>query len=156
MAVEIEYKYLVKESSYRTMATEIRVIRQGYLSRDPERTVRVRTLNEKGYITVKGITTGCTRLEFEYEIPYADAVSMLGMCERPLLEKHRYIVPFEGKIWEVDEFDGDLSPLVVAEIELKSADEKFNLPGFVGDDVTGNPLYYNSNLHKLSAKSDKA
>ena len=146
MALEIEHKYLVVGDSYRGMACSQRHIRQGYLSRDPERTVRIRIVDEKGFITVKGITAGDTRLECEYEIPLEDAESMLKICLLPLLEKIRYIVPYKGKIWEVDEFKGDQASLVMAEIELESSDEKYELPPFAGENVTGNPDYYNSNL----------
>ena len=147
MAFEIEHKYLVINDSYLQMQTAVREIKQGYLSRNPERTVRVRIVDDKGYITVKGLTNVDIRHEFEYSIPYEDAVMMLEMCVPPIISKKRHLVPYEGHIWEVDEFQGDLSHVVVAEIELKSRDEKYSLPPFVGADITGNPAYYNSQLH---------
>ena len=146
MALEIEHKYLVKNDSFRKLASSSCRISQGYLCREPERTVRVRIKAEKGFITVKGKNDGATRLEFEYEISVDDALKMLGMCVPPVLEKTRYFVPFEGHIWEVDEFHGALEGLVTAEIELSAEDESYAKPPFLGEDVTGNPAYYNSNL----------
>lgn len=146
MGVETERKYLVKDKGYRSLAKESHTIKQGYLQREPERTVRIRTKDERGYITVKGLTRGCSRLEFEYEIPYEDALQMLTLCTGRIIEKTRYIVEHCGMCWEVDEFEGELSPLVVAEIELPSPDCKYTLPDFIGEEVTGDPKYYNSNL----------
>lgn len=146
MALEIEHKYLVKNDSFRGLATAEFRISQGYLSKDPERTVRVRVKGDRGYLTVKGINEGVIRQEYEYEIPLKEAENMLRMCLNPVIEKTRYIVEYGGKVWEVDEFSGIRSGLVTAEIELKSADETYPLPPFVGDDVTGVAAYYNSNL----------
>jgi len=146
MGIERERKYLVRDATYRTLACESHSIRQGYLQREPERVVRVRTYDGKGYITVKGKTDGCSRLEFEYEVPYPDAVEMLGLCTETVIEKVRYIVWHEGMRWEVDEFGGKLAPLVMAEIELTTPEQTYPLPDFVGQEVTGNPRYYNSNL----------
>lgn len=146
MALEIEHKYLVKNDSYKQLATSFQSISQGYLCREPERTVRVRVRDDKGFLTVKGRNHGSVRDEFEYPVPYDDALRMLGMCMPPILEKIRYIVPFEGHVWEVDEFHGNRAGLVTAEIELHSEDERYDIPSFVGENVTGNPAYYNSNL----------
>lgn len=146
MAVEIEHKYLVKNEDYKRMATGHTHILQGYLDRTPERTVRVRVRDDKGYLTVKGKNSGASRLELEYEVPRADAMKMLELCIPPILEKTRYIVPYKGHTWEVDEFEGSLTGLVTAEIELQSESESYFLPDFVGENVTGNPRYYNSNL----------
>lgn len=146
MGIEIERKYLVKELSFKEMASGCTEIRQGYLSRNPERTVRVRTRGDKGYITVKGKNEGMSRLEFEYEIPFSDAVRMLKLCEPPIIEKHRYIVEYKGMTWEVDCFHGAKAGLITAEIELPSEEKEFAIPPFVGDEVTGLPQYYNSNL----------
>lgn len=146
MAIEIEHKYLVKNDNYKEISTASFHIRQGYLSREPERTVRVRIKDYKGFLTIKGKNKGASRAEFEYEIPLEDALSMLDMCLPPILEKVRYIVPFDGHIWEVDEFFGDRSGLVIAEIELKSDDEDYGHPDFIGENVTGDARYYNSNL----------
>jgi len=152
MGVEIEHKYLVIDCSFRRMATDSIDIRQGYLSRDSERTVRVRIAGKKGFITIKGITCDCSRLEFEYEIPLRDAEELLGMCVPPVIWKRRHIVPYEGKQWEVDEFFGNLQPLVLAEIELDSEDESYAIPPFIGENVTGNPEYYNSKLSSNNIK----
>lgn len=146
MAKEIEHKYLVSNDSYKKMASSVKKIRQGYLSRDPERVVRVRTVDDAAFLTVKGINHGDTRLEFEYEIPYSDALEMLSMCEGRVIEKKRYLVEYCGNLWEVDEFGGELSPLATAEIELSSSDQTYELPEFAGENVTGNPAYYNSAL----------
>ena len=146
MALEIEHKYLVKNDSYKSLATSSLRISQGYLCRKPESTVRVRIKDNKGYITVKGKNSGSVRKEFEYPIPFYDAMEMLAMCEPPILEKTRYIVPFGAHTWEVDEFGGTRSGLTTAEIELSSENERYDIPDFVGEDVTGNPAYYNSNL----------
>lgn len=119
---------------------------QGYLNRDPERTVRVRIAGDKGYLTIKGKTEGDTRLEFEYGIPLHDAEEMLKMCEGKIVEKTRYYVPFGGHTWEVDEYAGRLKGLVLAEIELPESTHDYDVPPFCGDEVTGDPRYYNSNL----------
>lgn len=146
MALEIEHKYLVKDGSFRDMAIRRIHIVQGYLNRDPERTVRIRIADDKGFITVKGVTCGAIRKEYEYEIPKNDAQEMIEMCTSPVLEKYRYIVPYGGFNWEVDEFVSPRKGLITAEIELPSADTKYELPDFIGEDVTGNPAYYNSAL----------
>ena len=146
MANEIERKFLVKGEAWKALARGTRY-RQGYLSSVKERTVRVRTIGDKGYLTVKGITTGMTRPEFEYEIPAADADAMLSdLCEKPLIEKNRYKVRVGRHTWEVDEFFGENHGLVVAEVELGSDDEGLEKPVWVGEEVTGDPRYFNSNL----------
>ena len=146
MALEIEHKFLVKNDSYRPLATVSYSILQGYLCRHPERTVRVRIKGDRGFLTVKGKNHGVSREEFEYEISREDAEKMLEMCEFPILSKIRYIIPFGGHIWEVDEFSGKRAGLVTAEIELSEEGESFIIPDFVGEEVTGIPAYYNSNL----------
>lgn len=146
MGVEIEKKYLTKNDSYRELAYKSSRIAQGYLNRDPERTVRVRIKDDKGFLTVKGKNRGIERLEFEYEIPLADADAMLSLCSGKILEKVRYYVKHDGFVWEVDEFKGELAPLVVAEIELPSCETSFSLPSFIDKEVTGDPRYYNSQL----------
>lgn len=151
MAFEIEHKYLVKNDEYLAMQTSEHHLRQGYLSRNPERTVRVRTKDDRAYITVKGITKGDIRHEFEYEIPLKDAEEMFSLCVPPVIEKIRHIVPYKGHIWEVDEFVGDLKGVVLAEIELSKSGEQYEIPPFIGQNITGDIRYYNSNLHKLSS-----
>lgn len=121
-------------------------ILQGYLNRDPERTVRIRILNDSAFITIKGKTVGCERDEFEYEIPLEDGLQIMKLCYGKILDKTRYIVPFEGFTWEVDEYHGELEGLVVTEVELKSANDSVSFPPFAGKEVTGDPRYYNSQL----------
>lgn len=146
MPLEIERKFLVKDSGFKDMASRRVDICQGYLSRVPERTVRVRRLDDKGFITVKSKNTGAVRHEFEYQVPVEDALEMLRMCEPPIIEKSRYLVEYDGLTWEVDEFHGAKEGLIVAEVELQAEDQPFNLPPFIGKEVTGDPAYYNSNL----------
>lgn len=146
MATEIERKFLVKNTSWKKGATG-KSYRQGYLSSQPERTVRVRVAGRKGLLTVKGISRGASREEFEYPIPLADAEDLLRrLCERPLIEKTRYRVPYKGLIWEIDVFEGDNRGLVVAEVELKSERQKVPLPPWIGREVTDDARYYNSTL----------
>jgi len=148
MAKEIERKFLVKEEAWKALAKGTSY-RQGYLNSIKERTVRVRTIADKGYLTVKGITTGATRSEYEYEIPAAEADAMLTeLCEKPLIEKNRYKIPIENHVWEIDEFFGENRGLVVAEVELTSEDQAFQKPKWIGEEVTGDPRYFNSNLIK--------
>ena len=146
MAKEIERKFLVAHQAWRESVNTIHVYRQGYLSYDSERTVRVRATEVTGYLTIKGITEGLTRDEFEYEIPLADALALLQLCERPAIEKQRYIVPNGAHVWEVDVFEGVNEGLVVAEIELGSEDEAFDKPNWLGNEVSGDRKYSNSAL----------
>ncbi len=146
MALEIERKFLVKDQSYKNMANKVSHIRQGYLNRDPERTVRIRIRDDKGYLTIKGINNGAVREEFEYKISLKEAQELLNMCEGMILDKLRYEVEYGGLLWEVDEFKGKLSPLVLAEIELPSLDTNFKIPAFIDKEVTGDARYYNSQL----------
>jgi len=146
MGIEIERKFLIKCYAWRSLA-ELTKYRHGYLSSSNERVVLVRTINDKGFLTIKGITTGATRMEFEYEIPVADADAMLDdMCERYLIEKKRYKIEYRGFIWEVDEFFGENQGLIVAEVELESEDQSYEKPEWIGEEVTGDPKYFNSNL----------
>ena len=146
MGIEIEHKYLVVNDSYKSMATDKFEIRQGYLNRNPDRTVRIRTVGNRGYLTVKGRNRGEKRLEFEYEISENDAEKIMNMAEPGIVSKTRYLVPFDGLVWEVDEFHGNLNGVVVAEVELPEVGISYNKPSFIGDDITGNPRFYNSNL----------
>lgn len=146
MAKEIERKFLVAHQAWRESVNTIHVYRQGYLSYDSERTVRVRATEVTGYLTIKGITEGLTRDEFEYEIPLADALALLQLCERPAIEKKRYIVPNGAHVWEVDVFEGVNEGLVLAEIELGSEDEAFDKPNWLGNEVSGDRKYSNSAL----------
>ena len=146
MAYEIEHKYLVINDSYQSMATGKVEIRQGYLNRNPDRTVRVRTMGTKGFLTVKSRNHGAKRLEFEYEIPGHDAEEILRLAEPGIVEKTRWMVPFGGLLWEVDEFHGSQQGVVVAEVEIPDDGITYAKPPFIGEDITGDPAYYNSNL----------
>lgn len=146
MATEIERKFLVKDDSWRGLGPGSRY-RQGYLSTDPERTVRARVVAGKGYLTIKGKTVNAARAEYEYSIPVQDAEAILDeLCQRPLIEKTRYQIDYQGLVWEVDEFEGENAGLVIAEVELASADQAVSLPGWIGEEVTADPRYYNANL----------
>ncbi|NTU60530.1 MAG: CYTH domain-containing protein [Deltaproteobacteria bacterium] len=146
MGAEIERKFLVRDDRWRAGATGT-PYRQGYLAADPDRTVRVRLAGTRGYLTVKGRSRGLERAEFEYEIPAADAEELLDrLCLGPLVEKTRYRLEHAGHVWEVDEFAGENQGLLVAEVELGSADERVELPDWAGDEVSGDPRYYNANL----------
>jgi len=146
MAKEIERKFLLVGDEWRELAKGTHY-RQGYLNSAKERTVRVRTIDDKGFLTIKGITTGATRVEYEYEIPHAECTAMLDdLAEKPIIEKKRYKIALGGFVWEVDEFLGVNQGLVVAEIELASEDQQFEKPSWVGEEVTGDPRYFNSNL----------
>ncbi len=146
MAQEIERKFLVTGDAWRKLAKGT-VYRQGYLSTVKERTVRVRTVGDKGYLTVKGLSVGAKRAEFDYEIPVTDADVMLDeLCEQPLIEKTRYNIPFDGLIWEVDEFASDNEGLIVAEVELSDEDQEIRLPDWIGEEVTDDLRYFNANL----------
>ncbi|MCP4700243.1 MAG: CYTH domain-containing protein [Gammaproteobacteria bacterium] len=147
MSKEIERKFLVVNNTWRIeKGTKYR---QGYLNSTKERVVRVRTIDDKGYLTVKGITVGASRLEFEYEIPAGDADQLLTeLCEKPLIEKDRYKVEYKGLTWEIDEFFGENVGLTVAEVELQSEAQVFEKPEWAGEEVSDDPRYFNSNLIK--------
>ena len=147
MAKEIEHKYLVVNDDYKMMASSCNIICQGYLSLDKNRTVRVRTIDNQGFVTIKGKNQGAVRQEYEYPIPYSDAKQMLEtLCLKPVIVKSRYVVMFEGNKWEIDEFEADLKGLVLAEIEIPDVDYEYGIPKFIGKNVTGDERYYNSVL----------
>lgn len=156
MAKEIERKFLVSGSSYRTQAVKATELTQAYLSTNADSTVRVRIAGDRAFLTVKSRNRGAVRGEWEYEIPLADARAMIGECAVTApLAKTRYLVPAAGGLtWEVDEFHGALAPLVLAEIELPEADAPLPcpLPDFIGKEVTGDPEYYNSRLAERLAE----
>lgn len=148
MALEIERKYLVDLEKLGTLENGTR-IKQGYLSTNKEAVVRVRVKNDKAYLTIKGSNIGVTRLEFEYEIPLIEANEMLDkLCQKPVIDKTRYLIDYENHTWEVDVFYGDNEGLVVVEVELSSEDETIILPSWVKEEVTSDARYYNSNLMK--------
>ena len=151
MPLEIERKFLVKGDEWKT-DNGMHIV-QGYLNNDRERTVRVRISGAKAFLTIKGVSTGATRAEFEYEIPVVDAEQLLRLCEGPLIEKTRHEVAFAGMTWEVDEFQGANEGLVVAEIELETAGQTFVQPPWVGPEVTADARYFNSSLAVRPYKS---
>lgn len=146
MAKEIERKFVIVNDAWKSDVINAFKIRQGYLNTDHERTVRVRIKNDKGYLTVKGKSEGITRLEFEYEIPFDEAAALMKLCEKNCIEKTRYEVFINNTIWEVDIFEGVNSGLEVAEVELNSHDQEFDLPNWIGEEVSMDAKYYNSNL----------
>lgn len=146
MGVEIERKFLVTGDAWRALGEPV-LLRQGYLSTDPARTVRVRIEGGQGVLTIKGKNEGATRGEWEYPIPLDEAAELLDtLCPAPLVEKHRTRVTVGNHVWEVDEFLGANLGLLVAEIELDAEDELFLLPDWIGTEVTGQARYYNSSL----------
>lgn len=146
MSKEIEHKYLVKNDSYKEMAqSHVRII-QGYLNRTPKSTVRLRKYGDVAFLTIKSKNIADSRDEFEYEIPVSDFEQMIKICDGRIIDKTRYIVNYEGYKWEVDEFHNDLAHLIIAEVELAYSHHNYPLPPFVGEEVTGNDKYYNSNL----------
>ncbi len=148
--LEIERKFLVESEGYKTLAQSKTRIVQGFLNTHPERTVRIRIRGDRGFLTVKGKTndSGTSRFEWEKNIAREEAERLIELCEPGIIEKNRYMVPFGGKTFEVDEFLGDNSGLVVAEIELNMEDEHFEKPSFLGMEVTGDVRYYNAMLAK--------
>ncbi|MBR4893288.1 MAG: CYTH domain-containing protein [Clostridia bacterium] len=148
MNYEIERKFLVKEFDEKLAKDKVK-IKQGYILSGNGKVVRVRTFNDKGYITVKFRKTNIKRLEYEYEIPYDDALSLLeNTCDGKVLEKTRYIYYYKDKKWEIDVFEGKNSGIILAEIELQNENEEFEIPEFVICEVTNDNRYSNHNLAK--------
>lgn len=145
MGIEIERKFLTKGEEWRALAVPVHYA-QGYLVADGGRTVRVRIAGNLGFLTIKGQSHGMSRMEFEYPIPLEDAVELLLLCKTPVIEKKRSRIKWEGKIWEVDEFEGKNIGLILAEIELKSEEEPFMIPPWIGEEVTRDLRYFNSYL----------
>ena len=146
MGIEIERKFLVEGDGWKAAAGDGLACRQGYLVADPEKTIRVRIIGEQAFLTIKGATSGITRSEFEYEIPVADAAELLKLCGDAVVEKTRYFVKHTGMLWELDVFSGTNEGLVMAEIELESEMQLFELPDWVGKEVSDDPHYYNASL----------
>ena len=145
--MEIERKFLVKEQLWQGIEkpSPSRIV-QAYLVNSAEKTVRIRIKGTKGFLTIKGPTQGISRAEFEYEIPLKDADDLISTFAEKVIEKFRYEISFKNHLWEVDVFTGKLEGLYLAEIELNSEDEHFELPDWVGEEVSTDPNYYNSNL----------
>jgi adenylate cyclase len=147
MGQEIERKYLVDHIKWQQIDKPSgQLYRQGYLLTDPNKTIRVRQTTDKGFLTIKGLSIGAIRPEYEYEIPFDEAKELLDNFSISELSKIRYKIIFDNKVWEVDEFMGDNIGLIIAEIELTSEAESFNMPTWVDKEVTGQEKYYNSNL----------
>ena len=148
--IEIERKFLVKSSDYKKGAHQKTKIVQGYLTKDPHRTVRVRIRENQGFLTIKGISSedGLSRFEWEKEIPLTEGKQLLSLCEEKPVEKYRYLVKKGSRFFEVDVFLGENEGLVVAEIELEAEDSPFEKPNWLGREVTGEVAYYNSFLSK--------
>lgn len=144
---EIERKFTVDHEKWALIPKPIPLrIVQGYLVREPEKTIRIRTKGSKGYLTIKGKTTGISREEFEYEIPFTEAEYLLTHFAVKVLIKDRFEIKLEQHLWEVDVFHGKLEGLIIAELELKKEDETFSTPEWIKEDVSDNPRYYNANL----------
>ncbi|MGK0389063.1 MAG: adenylate cyclase [Maribacter sp.] len=153
MPQEIERKFLLKNNDWNKEISISTEIRQGYLSLDNERNVRVRIKGEKGILTIKGKTENISRKEFEYEIPKFEAEELLSLCHRPLIEKIRHEIVIGNHTWEIDEFLGENKGLIVAEIELESEQESFEKPIWLGKEVSDDARYYNASLVKLAFKN---
>lgn len=147
MGIEIERKFLVNHFQWDQLERPLgEFYRQGYLLTDPQKTIRVRQTADKGFLTIKGISVGATRAEYEYEIPFEEAKELLDQFAVAELSKVRYKISLGNHIWEVDVFSSKNQGLIVAEIELKSEDETFDIPDWIDREVTGEERYYNSNL----------
>lgn len=153
--IEIERKFLVKSEAFKTDAVQKERIVQGFLNTDPLRTVRVRIKGDRGYITVKGKgnQNGTTRFEWEKEISVKEADALMNLSEPGVIDKMRYFIEVGKHIFEVDEFFGDNSGLIIAEVELEHEDEDFLKPQWLGDEVTSDIKYYNSQLSKNPFKT---
>jgi adenylate cyclase len=153
MAIEIERKFLLLNEEWRAQVSLRTLFRQGYLCTDPTRVVRVRVVGAEAYLTVKGITTDISRAEWQFDIPLEEANEMLAICQQPLIEKYRHLIWIskddedEDEVcWEIDEFLGENAGLIVAEIELQSVEQSYERPSWLGQEVSGDKRYSNSNL----------
>lgn len=157
MALEIERKFLVVSDDFRLEFFQKNYIKQGFLNSNKNRVVRVRIRDDKGFLTIKGKSnkTGTSRFEWEKEIPKNEAESLMNLCEKGIIEKHRYRIKKENHTFEVDEFLGENLGLIIAEIELQFENEKFTKPDWLGKEVTGKKKYYNSNLSRKPFNSWK-
>lgn len=146
MPIEIERKFLVKGNEWRQLAQAVKY-RQGYISTDKDRTVRIRTIDSKAFITIKSKSLGSSRLEFEYEIPFTDAIELLNyLCQKPIINKNRYKIKYSNLTWEVDEFFDENEGLILAEVELQNEKQIIEIPDWIGIEVSNDPKYFNANL----------
>ena len=147
MGIEIERKFLVKKEKWKELEKPSgELYRQGYLLTDPNKTIRVRQTSAKGFLTIKGLSVGATRPEYEYEIPFEEAKELLDQFAIAELSKIRFKIIIDQHVWEVDEFFGNNKGLIVAEIELSNEEEKFNIPDWIDREVTHEEKYFNSSL----------
>lgn len=154
MATEIEHKFLLCNDTWRAQIQRSTHMRQGYLVSDARSSVRVRIADHQGFLNIKSGTLGIQRQEYEYLIPCADAEELLDtLCAKPLLEKTRHYVPVDQHLWEIDEFAGENTGLIVAELELQAVGEIFTRPSWLGKEVSDDPRYYNSQLAKHPYRS---
>ena len=153
--IEIERKFLVKSNDFRNLAVKKTSIKQGYLSKDPERTIRVRIKDQQAFLTIKGLSSksGMSRFEWEKEISLKEAKMLMKLALPSIIEKSRFIIPHGELVIEVDEFEGVHKGLILAEIELSSEDTFIELPHWIGKEVTGDNAYYNSSLSSREAKN---
>ena len=155
MNLEIERKFLVKNNSFKEIAFKKKHIKQGFLNSDKERTVRVRIIEDKAYLTIKGKSnnTGTIRFEWEKEIPVIEAEQLMLLTEKTVIDKYRYYIKSKKHTFEVDEFLDENSDLIIAEVELADENESFSKPNWLGKEVTGEVKYYNSSLSRFPYKS---
>lgn len=147
MAVEIEHKFLLANNDWRKQVSYSVKYKQGYLSAVATSSIRVRVSNDQAWLNIKSATIGTHRNEYEYEIPLSDAQEIItNLCRKPIIEKTRHIVIDDNNTWEIDEFEGDNSGLIVAEIELLEVGADFSIPAWLGEEVTSDHRYYNNNL----------
>jgi adenylate cyclase len=147
MALEVEHKFLLANENWRQAVERSEIFRQGYLSSQPTSSIRVRICERRAWLNIKSATVGTHRLEYEYEIPVADAEEiMTHLCKKPLIEKTRHYVRHGNDLWEIDEFEGVNLGLIVAEIELDEIGQAFDRPAWLGAEVTEDLRYYNNNL----------
>jgi len=155
MNLEIERKFLVLNDDFKKVSFNKKYIKQGFLNSDKNRVVRIRIIDDKAFLTIKGISdeTGTTRFEWEKEIILDDAKNLLSLCEKGIIEKNRYFHKVGNHIFEIDEFLGSNKGLIIAEVELKEKNEYFSNPDYLGEEVTGQEKYYNSNLNRFPFKN---
>ena len=154
MNLEIERKFLITNTNFKKESYQKKYIQQGFLNSDKNRVVRVRIIEEKAYLTIKGVSdkSGTSRFEWEKEISLQEAKALMKLCEKGVIEKYRYFHKLDNHIFEIDEFLGDNEGLIIAEVELKNKNEVFIKPSYLGKEVTGDEKYYNSNLSKIPFK----
>ena len=154
MNLEIERKFLITNTNFKKESYQKKYIQQGFLNSDKNRVVRVRIIEEKAYLTIKGVSdkSGTSRFEWEKEISVQEAKVLMNLCEKGVIEKYRYFHKLENHVFEIDEFLGVNEGLVIAEVELKNKNEVFIKPSYLGKEVTGDEKYYNSNLSKVPFK----